>query len=243
VLIASLLEHTSRPLQLWVLARPGTGAARRRLAERFPQVSFGWIPIRGLGRVTRLVLADLLPDAERVVLLPLPAVATGDLAQLADIDLRGHAFAAPRRPGTVRVSGFGVIHSAAARLRDRTGAAAELRRTAHARHRFDFDAFTGDVLVVDLARMRSEHFSAAALPLAAAFGLRELEALHYLAGSDRATVPERWATAPTRSPVRGEGLIYWPDEVKPWDSRLTPQRERWHRYAAAYRPQPARRGA
>ena len=88
-----------------------------------------------------------------------------------------------------------MIHRAAARLGDRADAAAELRRTAHARHRFDFDAFSGDVLVLDLERMRRDGFSGQALPLAQEFGLRELEALHYLAGPDRATVPERCAAA------------------------------------------------
>ena len=42
----------------------------------------------------------------------------GDVAELAELDLGGHAWAAPLRPGTAR-SGFGVIHAAAARLGDR----------------------------------------------------------------------------------------------------------------------------
>jgi hypothetical protein len=240
VLAASLLERTARPLHFWLLARPGTGAMERRLAERFPQAGFSRVPVRGLGRVVRLVMPDLLPSVDRVILLPLPAVATGDIAELAGLDLGAHAFAAPLKPGTVRVSGFGVIHAAAARLRDRNQAAATLRRTAHARHRFDFDAFTGDVLVLDLARMRRKRLSAAALPLAQELGLGELEALHYLAGPDRATVPGHWAAVPTRTPERGPGLLHWADRVKPWQPELTPERELWRRYAARFRPQPAR---
>ena len=58
-----------------------------------------------------------------------------------------------------------MIHAAAARLTRRTQAAATLRRTAHARHAFDFDAFTDDVMVLDLARMRASAFSEQALPL------------------------------------------------------------------------------
>ena len=190
-LVGSLLERSSRPLHVWILARPGAGAVERRLAARVPEPTVGRVPIRGLGRVTRLVLADLLPRVDRVVVLKASAVASGDVAALAELDLGGHAFAAPRRSD----SGFGVIHRAAARLRDRTEAASELRRTAHARHSFDFDAFGGDVMVLDLERMRRDGLSRQALPLVQAFGLRELEALHYLAGPDRATVPERIAAA------------------------------------------------
>jgi len=182
-LLDSLLRHASRPLHLWILARPGTGAIERRLARR---VTVSRVPVRGLRRVTRLVLAELLPGVDRVVVLRPDAIATADVAELARLQLGGHAFAAPARPGA---SGFGAIHRAAARLRDRTDAASELRRTAHARHRFDFDAFGGELLVLDLDRMRRDGFSAQALPLVREFGLRELEVLHYLAGPNHATVP------------------------------------------------------
>jgi hypothetical protein len=184
-LVAALRERASRPLHVWVLALPGTGRMERRL----PGVTAGRVPVRGLRRVTRLVLAELLPDVARAVMLRPDAVVRGDVAELAGLDLGGHAFAAPRLPG---VSCFGVIHRAATRLGDRTDAASELRRSAHARHRFDFDAFADNVLVLDLERMRRERFAAQALPLVQAFGLRELEALHYLAGPQRAAIPERF---------------------------------------------------
>jgi hypothetical protein len=235
VLVASLLEHASRPLHLWVLARPGAEAIEQKLGERFPDLGFTWVPTRGPERELRLLLPELLSDVDRVVVLPLPSVATGDVAELADLDLGGHGLAAPRRPGTADISGFGVIHAAAVRLEDRTHAAAALRRTAHARHAFDFDAFTTDVLVLDLDRLRRDGFTAQALALAEEFGLDDVEALHYLCGPDRATVPERWAVVPTRTPERGPGLLYWADGVKPWQQALTPERDAWRRRAAAFR--------
>ncbi|MGI8778638.1 MAG: hypothetical protein ACR2L8_00450 [Solirubrobacteraceae bacterium] len=250
VLIASLLEHATRPLHLWVLARPGTEAIERRVATRFPQLRFTWVPTRGLARglrtatggrpdpegMVRLLLAELLGTVERVVVLSLPSLATGDVAELADLDLGRHVLAAPRRTGVAEVSGFGVIHAAAARLGDRNEAAAVLRRTAHARHAFDFDAFTDDVLVLDLARMRQSGFSGQALALVEEFGLTALEVLHHLYGPQRATVPERWAAVPTRVAQRRPGLIHWADRVKPWQRALTPERDRWRRYAAAFTP-------
>jgi hypothetical protein len=181
--------RSSRPLHVWVLARPGAGAAERRLEG----VTAGRVPLRGLGRVARLLLAELLPGAGRVVVLRRGAVLDADVAELAALDLGGHVFAAPLDPGA---SGFGVIHRAAARLGDDTAAASELRRTAHARHAFDFDAFTLDALVLDLERMRAERFGEQALALVDAFGLRELEVLHYLAGPQRATIPERLSPRP-----------------------------------------------
>ena len=197
LLATALAEHASRPLHLWVLARPGT-AGPRSLARLVPDAGVSRVPIRGLGRVARLVLADLLPDVGRVVVLPLRSQASGDVAELAGMDLGEHSWAAPLRPHGA--SGFGVIHAAAARLRDRTEAAAELRRTAHARHRFDFDAFSADLLVLDFERMRRAAFGAEALALVQQFGLREREVLHYLAGPGHATIPDDRAAAFTPRP-------------------------------------------
>jgi hypothetical protein len=183
--------RSSRPLHVWVLARPGAGRAERRLEG----VTASRVPVRGLARVARLLLADLLPGVDRAVVLRPGAELDADVAELAALDLGGHAFGAPLDPGA---SGFGVIHRAAARLGDDAAAASEFRRTAHARHAFDFDAFTADALVLDLERMRADAFGAEALALAQAFGLRELEVLHYLAGPHRATIPERLSPRPPR---------------------------------------------
>ncbi len=248
-LVASLLEESSRSLHVHVLVAPGAGGIRRRLVERIPEAAYSWIPLEGIGeglvtpagaappagRLVRLLLGDLLPGVDRLVLLPLPSVATADIAGLAGLDLGAHALAAPTRTDRRAISGFNVIHAAAARLREATDAAAALRRTAHARHRFDFDAFTGDVLVLDLQRLRRERLSAEALPLVAAFGLDDVEALHYVFGAARTVIPEAWATVPTRTPARHPGLLHWADPVKPWKPELTPERERWRRHAARLR--------
>jgi hypothetical protein len=191
-LATALSEHASRPLHLWILARAGTGGIDR-LARQVAPLSVGRVPVRGLGRIVRLALADVLPAVDRIVVLRLDSAAAGDVAELAELDLGPHSWAAPLRPGGA--SGFGVIHRAAARLGDRDRAAAELRRTAHARHRFDFDAFSGELLVLDLDRLRRERFSGQALPLALAFELRDIEVLHVLGGPDHATIPERLAAA------------------------------------------------
>jgi hypothetical protein len=239
VLAASLLEHTSRPLHLWVLALPGCGPVHQRIAKRHPEIGVTRVPVRGLARelavdvetATRLLVPELLPRVGRLVLLPLPAVATADIAELADLDLGGHALAAPRRPGTAGVSGHGMIFAAADRLGDRPEAAGELRRAALTRHAFGFDAFTADVLVTDLDRMREDDLGRRALALALAFGLDHVEALHCLLGPDRASVPDRWNIVPTRVPLRGAGLVHWADDVKPWQAALTPERELWRRCA------------
>jgi hypothetical protein len=229
-LLDSLAAHATTPLHIWVLSPVGDGA---RVAGRFPELTLTWIPTRTMGRrgkrLRRLLLPALVPEVERVVLLPVPAVATGDIAELAELELGPHAIAAPLRDA----SGFGVINSAANRLREQPDAASDLRRTSLARHAFDFDAFSTDVMVFDLERLRRERFVHEGLALADAFRLNDREVLHLLTGPNRATVPERWAVVPTRTLERGPGLCHWADPVKPWHGRLTPERELWHRHAVA----------
>ena len=234
-LLDSLVEHTSRPVRLWALSAPY--AAVDRLAAAFPEVTVNSIPFKLLGSRGRelglALLPGLIPDVERLVVLPTPAVVTADVCELAELELGTHALAAPTRLGTASISGFGVIHAAANRLRDRPAAAAELRRAALARHGFDFDAFSVAPLVLELGRLRRERFMDEGLQLARTFRLNDVEILHFLAGPNRARVPERWAVVPSRTAERGPGLRHWADGPKPWDELLTPERELWHRHAVA----------
>ena len=66
----------------------------------------------------------------------------------------------------------------------------------------------------------------------------KLRSLAGLGVSLAVAVPDRWAWVPMRTPPHGPGLIHWADRVKPWQRALTPERDRWRRYAAAFRAPP-----
>ena len=106
-LVRSLVTHSSRPLHVWLLGRPKAEQTRLTLARAFPEVTFSWVrtggldaavhpPVRIPNTVARLVLPELLPGVQRVVVLPAETVVDGDVAELAALDLAGHAFAAAR---------------------------------------------------------------------------------------------------------------------------------------------------
>ncbi len=100
--------------------------------------------------------------------------------------------AAPTVVGERSSSGFVLIHTAGSRLKAKTQASAELRRTAYARHRFDFDAFDIDVLVLDAAEFRRRGLLQSAVPLIEEFGLTLRELLHFESGPHHAVVPLAW---------------------------------------------------
>jgi hypothetical protein len=177
-LVAALRDQATQPLHVWLLDHGRESAIGHQIAERVPDVAFSRVPVRKVP-VPELLAPDLLPDVDRVVLARLGATLAGDEL---DADLGGHAAAARTLAGE---SGFDVINFAANRL-DTADAAAELRRGAYARHSFDFDAFSDEVLVLDLERLRRDGFRRLALGLTERFRLRRREVLHYVLGPGRA---------------------------------------------------------
>lgn len=239
-LVSSVLESSSRPIHVHLLARHEAASEAAALAGRWPDLAVSLVRTDEVGAsvrmengnepggrtIDRLLLSDLLPEVERVVLLPVESVVLDDVAQLADLDLARQAFAAGPTPGA-QASGFLVVHKAALRLRAKTKSAAELRRRMHGAHVFDFDAFNIDVLVLDLAKLRADSFVDTVLPLLPEFGLNDREALHYVVGPNHAALPQRWAVIPTRMAEDSPALLHWADSVKPWQEWATPERDQW----------------
>ena len=240
VLLSSVAEQASGEVRFFLLARHDKlpGAADLNMAaggypvEVISTASVG-NDLRAAGRVPtpldidRLVLPELLPDIERVVVLPAASVVSADIADLFALDLGGRLFAAPDPAGRSGVSGFGVLNTAANRLGARTAAATELRRRAYARHRFDFDAFDIDVMVLDLAAWRDRAVLTTYIPYVEEFGLTFRELLHLAVGPDRAIVPTRWFAVPGRSVIAHPALVYWADRTKPWSDDVAVEQQRW----------------
>ncbi len=241
VLLSSVRVQASGPVEFWVLTRDPDQldlAALRAAAgpHRIELISTRALgdDLRAAGRKPsvadrdRLVIPELFANLDRVVVLPADAVVSTDIAELASIDLGGHLLAAADPAGKARASGFAVLNTAANRLRNATAASAELRRRAYARHRFDFDAFATDVLVLDLVAWRDRGLSEWSLPYVEEFGLTFRELLHLIVGPDRLVLAESWHAVPGRSAVSEPALTHWSEATKPWSNDVAPDQQRWH---------------
>jgi hypothetical protein len=232
--LRSAAANSSRPIRAWVLAR---AARPRKFAV--DGVDVRWVDTSSIdpGRVgkldpralDRVLMANLVP-ADRAVLLPVDAAVTGDLAELADLDL-GDALFAARGTSRPESSGFAVLYSAARRLDAAPQIAHEFYRDIHGRHVFDFDAFDTDVMVLDLAGMRSENFGDTVLPAMAQYRLNDRAAYHYAVGPRRCDLPVEWAHVPDREYVEDPKIRYWADGVKPWSSSYVTGAEHWKAYS------------
>lgn len=245
VVLQSILARASRPIRAYVLCRGLTDADRSAFATAFPTVSFVWMPtddvdygadINLLAHITvstmdRLLLPLLLPGVHRIIHHDLDAASVGDLAELADLDLGGHALAARRDPFPFMPDGYQAFISSARRLGWQPERARELLLRIAARHPFDFDIFNAGVMVLDLERMRQDRFTEQWVAFAIRFGLHDQETLIAYAGRERAQLPDAWNTVPGVEAIEGAKLLHWAGRVKPWTGGIwAPGKAVWTGY-------------
>ena len=216
------------------MSTPSPGTSRRSRSRSCRPVVSAADVRRGDGRkmaardLDLLVLSELLPSVDRVVVLPVDAVATADIAQLYDLDLGGHLLAAPTVVGTKGSSGFGTIHSAGLRLGPKTkardrAAPSRLRPSCLRLRRLHDRRARPRPGSRALGRVRR------GVP-AVRRGVRPDPARRAALRGRPATgpsCPEHWDCVPTHTAVGRPGLVHWADPVKPWDDGYTAEQERW----------------
>jgi len=235
--LTSAAAHSSVPVRAWVVGRFG-GAPP---ALDVPGVELRWVDTSGFGSsdavrageraLDRAALSELLP-VDRAILLPVDAVVTGDLAELARRDL-GTSLVAARTATAAGASGFGVLYAATRQLDDAPETAFEFYRLIHGRHVFDFDAYDTGVLVLDLAGLRERSAAAAMLATMHTYRIDDRAALHWYLGPDHAELDAAWAYVPTREWVPEPHLVHWADATKPWSQNYSEHRELWRDAAGA----------
>jgi len=180
----------------------------------------------------RLLLPDLLPELDRIVYLDIDTRPLADIAELYDWELDGDPLAARSAVARHVVSGFAEIYRSVRALSDRPDDAHELVRRSHTRHRYDFTHFNAGVLVLDLARMRTDGFCAQVIGGVERYALNDQQALNWYAGPHRAVLPPAWNARPTQEVVTEPWLIHWAGVQKPWNREYVLLREYWQRYEA-----------
>lgn len=243
VTVESLLDNASGPVRLWVTARGLGPAYRQWFSDQFPQLPVTFLGFDDVdyGDITRLIghtsiatmdrllLPEVLAGLDRITYVDIDTVTEGDVCELAATDLQGFALAArsARYSGTQQWRAAGDLLPA--------DLASELRRMMAARHPFDFTAFNAGVLVLDLARMRADGFTAEFVPLMVGrFGLNDQDVLNAYAGGRHAELPSRWNAIPLLERVTAPGIVHFAGSGKPWGAELVPEGHRWHHYARKF---------
>lgn len=242
VVVAGVVRHTDRPVRVVALTRDHTSADHERLAGLFPEVTFEWYACDGIeygavlgmlkhitvATMDRLLLPELLPHLDRVLYHDLDALSVVDLAELYDTDLGGAPLAARPSISYNYRHGVGNVIRSTRLLGHDPDAAQDLVRAMMQRHRHGYHGFNAGILLLDLAIMRADGFTAEFVPYAERYGLNDQDVLNAYAGSRYCVLDARWNAWPTQEVVTEPGLIHWAGPVKPWhDDRYILLKEHW----------------
>lgn len=259
IVLDSVVEHASRPVRAFLLCRGHGQADFDRMARLFPTVSFVWLPTDKVdyGRVggmnqwvtpatmDRTIMPALLGDVDRIIHFDLDALCFSDIAELFDVDMEGTAIAAATSPQRRFVSGYATLRRNAERLRQEghPDLARELILRSHAKHPFDFDVFNAGIMLLDLAKMRTDDFCGRVLPYVQRFGLNGQVVLNVYAGRDRKVIANEWNRLIRLEADETRKACHWVGQFKPWRSDMyVTGRELWQaqeRHFAAREQQPA----
>ena len=155
------------------------------------------------------------------------------MVPLFEIDLAGTPLAARDSEASLFASGFWNVYLPARSLGDRPERAFELIRREFARHPYDYVGLNAGVLVLDLARMRSDDFCTHFLPYVSEYGMHDQNVLNCYVGADRVPLDPEWNARPSQERVGTARIVHWAGGQKPWEPGFIAAREVWEAAEAA----------
>jgi lipopolysaccharide biosynthesis glycosyltransferase len=240
VVLQGIDENTARAVRVHVLTRGVPMTAVEEWAAAFPRLRFSHYRFDDVdyGSITRmlahttvstmdrLLLPDVLADLDRVVYVDIDVAVLGDVGELWDLELRGAPLAARPTASEWAESGLSFVYRAALRLPE--DVAREFRAYMHARMDGDFVSFNAGILVLDLARMRTDGFTEHVAGMAGRYGLNDQDVLCCYAGGKALPLDRRWNSFPTREPLPADvRLVHFAGGAKPWGTLPVPAKDRW----------------
>lgn len=238
VVIESALEFSSRPLRVHVLGRglaPSVVAQWRLLfqgragidlfdcdAAQFASPTL--LKHTTVSTLDRLLLPALLPHLSRVIYLDVDLLVCGDLAPLWTMDLQGHPLAAKPSSSPGTRWGRQMLDRAVTNLPP--SEAQQARRWLRRSGPMAFRAFNAGVLVMDLARMRSDDAVGCTLAWVVHLAMNDQDALNTYARGGYVALDVRWNAAPRQDVIADAAIIHFVGPLKPWgDAAVLGRRE------------------
>ena len=226
--LASLVRHAAGPLTLHLLTRGVGQDGIAELASRFPMAAIRHYDLGAVdhGKVKTYrhvsistmdrLLLPALADCARLVYLDIDILVRADIAELARIDLGGHAIAA--RPGYGHPRAIATIATATHRRPPEV--ASGMWTYLFSRAEPDFAFFNAGVLVMDIQRLRRENAAGRALALVRAWGIDDQIALNCLMAGDFAAMPDAWNMYSGKDLMDDPKLVHFVGPLKPWSDGI-----------------------
>ncbi|WP_084105184.1 glycosyltransferase family 8 protein [Demequina sp. NBRC 110056] len=239
VVLQSVLDHTDRDVTCHVMTRGLGQPYRDRLAGLFPALAFEFYDFDAIdygadvnllkhisvSTMDRLFLPEILADVDRVVYLDIDILVQADVGELWDAELGDNAFAAKRT--RLRTWANLVKPITRASLRFEPEKAWDVRRRIHDESVLTARTFNAGILVINLALMRAEDFTATHLFLVESCAMNDQDVFNIYSRDRVVELDTRWNTVPSQDFEPEPWIIHWAGPAKPWNDHYVPFKERF----------------
>lgn len=228
MVLHSVQDTTAAPVNVHLIHRGLTPDYLAQLTAAFPAFGFDFhdftnvdygddlrlFPHTSTATLDRLYLPEILPEVSKVIYLDIDLLVRADLRALYDIDLGDNVIAGkhsrmPSWRNTVRLM-------SRASLRLPPEAAWTMRRRLHRQMQIPAETFNAGVIVMNLAQMRAEQFTARHLYLATTCYCNDQDVLNIYAAGRVKAIPPTWNHVPAQDYDTDPKLIHWAGPAKPW---------------------------
>lgn len=242
-----IYRHTKRPLRVYVIGRSLEASSFYQWSGQFKGVRFIHYDCSELtyskelrlpwhisvSTMDRLIVPSLLSDVDKIVYLDLDLIVRKDISELFDPDL-GDAPLAARSgmSGYGRNSGKLLCLSGDLSLPKFLPVAMKkidaFRHYVFSGGELVFEIFNAGVLVMNLAKMRSECFTEKMVALVEEFGVNDQYALNLYARARRKPLAPKWNHYLNQELIEDPAIVHFIGSVKPWSS-WRPANRLWKR--------------
>lgn len=246
VVIESIASNTKEYIEINILGRDLKESWLRFLALSFPKIKFNYYPcdivsygedIALMSHITvstmdRLLLPEILEKDEKVLYLDVDIIVEGDISELYNLDIVNYRYAGKKSDHSSWVTCDKLLERAASNcpMTD----ARILRRLVSSHGCLNFRAANAGVTLMNLTKMREEHFVENYVPYVEQYHLNDQDVLNFYSMGNRLEIPDGWNVYAYQQSVSGAKLIHFAGRAKPWGQNYIAGKEIFDKYKKQY---------
>ncbi|MBU6144942.1 MAG: glycosyltransferase family 8 protein, partial [Acidobacteria bacterium] len=228
VVIQSLVDHTTRPINAHILTRGLGKEFRDRMGKLFPEINFSFYAFDdvdygdsiallahiSVSTMDRLFLPELLKDLDKVVYLDIDILIQGDVGYLYDLELGENVFAGKRTRLKTWASMIRPITRATLHFEPQK--AWDIRRRLHDQADLTARTFNAGILSLNLKLMREENFTKEHLYLVEQCRMNDQDVFNIYSKGRVLEIGTEWNHVPSQDFNNDPKIIHWAGPAKPW---------------------------
>jgi lipopolysaccharide biosynthesis glycosyltransferase len=230
VVLQSLVDHTEREINAYVMTRGLGQAFRERMGKLFPQINFTFYDFDevnygeeiallthiSVSTMDRLFLPEMLVNIEKVLYLDIDILIQGDVGELYDLNLGNNVLAGKR---TKLMSSANMIRSITrATLHFTPEKSFDIRKRLHDQADLTSRTFNAGILLLNLELMRAENFTADHIYLVEQCRMNDQDVFNIYSRNRVLEIASEWNHVPSQDFNSSPKIIHWAGPAKPWNS-------------------------